>query len=718
MLRRLQSHGMGGLRAGQGRPLALVVMLLLAAALAMPGDGPLPSLRLAFFDRYQIWLPRAREHGPVEIIAIDEASLKEYGQWPWPRTRFAELIQHIAAYQPLAIGLDILFPEADMTSPEALATRLPPGQLRDELARLPPNDEVLASAMRHAPIVLGAAGFKFATATTSDSLRVWPVRVAYGAAASAPLRGHEGAGLPVAAFPQALASMALLQGAAKGQGFLSAELEKGVVRRTPLVSALRDTLVPSLSMELLRVATGASAIEVAADAEGIHTVSVGDLHVPTLPDGSVWVNFSAPAPDRYLSAVDLMHGRLDPAAVQDKVVIIAQTGLGLMDYKTNVRGDLAPGVDVHAQLIESFLDGAFLQRPAWVRWAEAGTFIGASLLLIWAAPRLGLRLAAPLAGVLSLALFGSGAWLFSRAGLLFDAASVFCAMALVCFSLLASMQAAAVNARKRSERALQLEREAAAKTAGELGAAHRIQMASLPTAAQAFPGERRFALDALLEPAREVGGDLYDFFMLDRDRAYFMIGDVSGKGLPASLFMVVAKALSKSIALRGGSDMAGIMNAANVELLRENPEMLFVTSVAGILDVASGEVVLCNAGHDAPRRVGLDGRVERLQPADGPPLCVIDDFEYPVQRYQLRPGDCLCLSTDGITEAMNEAGELYGNERLDQLLAGLASQRRAGRELDAAAILHAVREDVRAHVATAQPSDDLTLLVLCWNGPT
>ena len=705
MLRRLQSHGMGGLRAGQGRPLALAVMALLALALAMPGDGPVRSLRLAFFDRYQIWLPRVREHGPVQIIAIDEASLKEYGQWPWPRTQFAELIKRIASYQPLAIGLDILFPEADLTSPEALATRLPPGPLRDELARLPPNDEVLASAMRRAPVVLGAAGFKFATATTSDSLRSWPVRV------------PDGAALPVVVFPQALASMPMLQAAAKGQGFLSAELEKGVVRRTPLVSALRDTLVPSLSMELLRVASGARSIEVAADQDGIHTVSVGDLHVPTLPDGSVWVNFSALAPDRYLSAVDLMHGRLDPAALQDKVIIVAQTGLGLMDYKTNVRGELAPGVDVHAQLIESFLDGAFLQRPAWMRWAEVGCFIGASLLLIWVAPRRGLRVAAPLAGLLSLALFGGGALLFKRAGLLFDAASVFCAMALVCFSLLASMQAAAVRARKRSERALQLEREAVAKTAGELDAAHRIQMATLPKPEQAFPGERRFALDALLEPAREVGGDLYDFFMLDKDRAYFMIGDVSGKGLPASLFMVVAKALSKSIALRGGADMAAIMNAANAELVRENPEMLFVTSVAGILDAATGEVALCNAGHDAPRRVAPDGKVERLQPADGPPLCVMDDFEYPVQRYQLQPGDCLCLSTDGITEAMNETGELYGNERLDRLLADLAAQLHGGAQAPTA-ILQVVREDVRAHVGKADPSDDLTLLVLRWNGPT
>jgi len=465
-------------------------------------------------------------------------------------------------------------------------------------------------------------------------------------------------------------------------------------------------------MELLRVATGSSALEIEADADGIHSVSVGDLRVPTAPDGTVWVNFSAPAMDRYISALDVMRGRLADGALQNKIVIVAMTGLGLTDYKTNARGDFMPGVDTHAQMIESFFDGTFLRRPAWMRWAEVATFGACSLLLVWSLPKLRLLLAVPLGGALVLGVYGGGTLLFARAGLLFDATSVVCAVVLVGLSLLTSMLAAAVRDRKHSDRALQVARVSAAKTAGELGAARRIQMATLPQAALSFPGERRFSLAALLEPAREVGGDLYDFFMLDRDRVFFMVGDVSGKGLPASLFMVVAKALSKSIALRGPSEMAAIMNGANRELTRENPEMLFVSSVAGILDASSGQVFLCNAGHDAPRRLTVDGRVEHLQSADGPPLCVLDDFEYPVQHYQLQAGECLCLTTDGINEAMNEAGDLYGNERLDRLLAALPSTAAA----TPAAVVQAVRDDVRLHVGQAEPSDDLTLLVLRWDG--
>ncbi|WP_373986885.1 CHASE2 domain-containing protein [Duganella sp. BuS-21] len=715
MLRRLQNRASDGVRAGHGRPLALLLALVLALLSALlsarGGDGPLPALRLALFDAYQLHLPRQRLSGPVHIINIDEAALSEYGQWPWPRTLLKDLLERIAEQEPLAIGLDILMPEPDNTSPEALVARLPQGRLHDELALLPSHDALLAEQMRRAPIVLSTAGFLHAEAGTSDALRVWPMRVKVEgegehAATAAPVTA---ATLPVMRFPQAMSSLPALQAAARGQGLLSANLEKGIVRRAPLVGAVGDTLVPALSMELLRVATGTQALEIEAGADGVHSVSVGDLRVPTSPDGTVWINFSTPAIDRYVSALDVMRGRIDAGVLQNKIVIVAMTGLGLSDYKTNARGDLLPGVDTHAQMIESFFDGSFLRRPQWMRWAELAAFGACSLLTIWLLPRQRLLVGVPVAVALGVCLFGVGALLFARAGLLFDAGGVVLGHAAVCLSLLTSMLALAVRDRKMSERALQAARESAARTAGELNAARRIQMASLPQAATAFPGERRFELGALLEPAREVGGDLYDFFMLDQDRVFFMVGDVSGKGLPASLFMVVAKALSRSIALRGEADMGLIMNSANRELVRENPEMLFVTSVAGILDAATGRVSLCNAGHDAPRRITADCRVELLQSADGPPLCVMDDFDYPVQQYQLQPGESLCLTTDGIGEAMNQAGELYGSERLDRLLTAAATTAPA-------ALVQAVRDDVRRHVDGAEASDDLTLLVLRWNG--
>ncbi|WP_229499861.1 SpoIIE family protein phosphatase [Pseudoduganella ginsengisoli] len=696
---------MAGLRR-RGRPTAMALALGFVLLVLWLPEGPLPGLQLALFDGYQKAMPRERKNAAVQIVAIDEASLKRFGQWPWPRDRLAELLDKMAEQQPLAIGLDIFMPEADLTSPEALAARLPDAApaVISALKAMPRHDVQLAKAMRRIPVVLGAAGLRSPIPGSTPVLRAWPVQSVGGDP------------LPfLRTYPEALASLPMLQGAASGQGLLAADPEHGVLRRVPLVAAVGGTMLPSLSIELIRVAVGLPAVTVEVAPQGVRSVALGDLQVPTQPGGEVLVHFGRHANDRYVSALDIMEGKAPADLLTNRIVIVALTGLGLVDMQTNARGELLPGADVHAQLTESLFDERWLQRPAPMRYAEAGALALCGLLMIWLLPRVSLRTGVFAWLALSALLFGAGVALFSRAGLLFDAATVWLGVTACSLSLLASLFVVEASQRRRSEHALHEARESAAKAAGELSAARRIQMATLPAPAAAFPGETRFTVAALLEPAREVGGDLYDFYMLDQRRMLFMIGDVSGKGLPASLFMVVAKALSKSVALGMAAqpgmaiDMAAIINRANSELARENPEMLFVTCIAGILDVDTGEVTLCNAGHDAPRRVTAAGELERMQPADGPPLCVLEDFEYPVQHYQMAPGDSLCLTTDGISEAMNGQGELYGVERLDALLAhthGLGPE----------ALVAAVREDVRRHVGTAEPSDDLTLLVVRWNG--
>jgi serine phosphatase RsbU (regulator of sigma subunit) len=163
------------------------------------------------------------------------------------------------------------------------------------------------------------------------------------------------------------------------------------------------------------------------------------------------------------------------------------------------------------------------------------------------------------------------------------------------------------------------------------------------------------------------------------------------------------------VALRADCRVNDVVDAANAELARENREMLFVTLLAGILDVQTGALELCNAGHDAPYLVGVDGSVRQLESEHGPPLCVLDNFSFPLQQLQLAPGDRLCVITDGINEAMNAGGELFGGARLVSALqsAGAGPQ----------ALLESTREAVRAFVGAAAPSDDLTLLTLQWHGP-
>jgi len=206
-----------------------------------------------------------------------------------------------------------------------------------------------------------------------------------------------------------------------------------------------------------------------------------------------------------------------------------------------------------------------------------------------------------------------------------------------------------------------------------------------------------------------VGGDFYDCFMLDRQRLFFIVADVSGKGLPASLFMALSKTLLKSAARRV-DDIGGLMARANTEVSRENPESLFITAFAGILDAESGQLQYCNAGHEPPFARVPGSSVERLVHEGGPPLCVIDDYPYPTAQRSLRPGEWICVVTDGVTEAMNPAGELYGAARLQAVLAVLPDTTQPP------AMLAAVRADVSRFVGAAEPSDDLTLLCLRWRG--
>jgi serine phosphatase RsbU (regulator of sigma subunit) len=221
----------------------------------------------------------------------------------------------------------------------------------------------------------------------------------------------------------------------------------------------------------------------------------------------------------------------------------------------------------------------------------------------------------------------------------------------------------------------------------------------------------RFEVHAVLEPATDVGGDLYDVFMVDANTLFFLVGDVAGKGIPACLFMALSKSLYKSITLRDGTDIDDVMTIANAELSRDNPEMLFITAWAGLLDLNTGRLAFCNAGHDTPFLLSRSGDLSMLDCEGGPPLCVLDDYTYLKEVRQLSPGDCLILTTDGVSEAMGEDSEMYTYDRVRTLLRTLNPGARA-RDL-----VEAVYEDVRTHVGQTDPSDDITILALKWKAP-
>jgi len=242
----------------------------------------------------------------------------------------------------------------------------------------------------------------------------------------------------------------------------------------------------------------------------------------------------------------------------------------------------------------------------------------------------------------------------------------------------------------------------------ELSIAHDIQMSILRKTFPAFPDRKEFDIYAFIEPARKVGGDFYDFFFIDDTHLCFVIADVSGKGVPSALLMVETKTLIK-ITARGSKSPDQILYNVNNELCRDNDTGMFVTIFVGILDTATGEVLYSNGGHNPPLTIGRDGKAEFLRVSPGLVAGVWENFEYVTDRLVLKEGETLFMYTDGVTEAMNPADELFSEERLLRSLMALSTK-------PIGEMLGKLTEEIVFFAQGAPQSDDITMMVLKFTG--
>lgn len=250
--------------------------------------------------------------------------------------------------------------------------------------------------------------------------------------------------------------------------------------------------------------------------------------------------------------------------------------------------------------------------------------------------------------------------------------------------------------------------EAASRIDRELAIARSIQASALPSVFPPYPERTEFDIWALMRPAKEVAGDFYDFWLQGNDRLLFLVADVSGKGIPAAMFMMRAKTLLNSLA-ETGLPVDRVLTQANRELCENNQAGLFVTVWMGALDLESGQVVFGNAGHNPPLLRRADGAWEYQRSHPNLVLAGMEDIQYKTDTLRLEPGDTLYLYTDGVTEAADPAQQLYGEDRLKACLDGLAGPKPE-------ALCKAVLADVDRFAGQAPQFDDITMLCLRYRG--
>jgi len=404
------------MRFRAGWPYLLLVLAVLAGATAVRIADPfgLQALRLIAFDSYQRLDPQEYDPAlPVRIVDIDEASLQRVGQWPWPRTTVARMLEALRDQGAAAVAFDVLFAEPDQTSPEQILAALPPEQaaaLAAAFAGQPGNDARLAAAIGSSPTVL-------ATVLTGRKGPPPPVKAGFAVAGDDPAPF-------VAAFAGSTGNLPVLDAQALGIGALNWIPDRDqVVRRIALVFRVGEQFVPSLAAESLRVAQGASTFilkasnasgeEAFGSATGLNHIKVGDIEFPTDADGAVWLQFRPSNPAAFIPAWTVLEGSNDAGDVAGTIVLVGTSAAGLNDLRATPLDASLPGVEIQAQVLEHILSGRQLTRPDYGPAIELLVVIVVGLALAAVMPRLP-ALASAMTGVTVVLAIVLGAWLAYR----------------------------------------------------------------------------------------------------------------------------------------------------------------------------------------------------------------------------------------------------------------------------------------------------------------
>jgi adenylate cyclase len=361
-------------------------LVLLLALLALRVADPLfvSAIRNQGFDIFQRLYPRPYVKQPVVIVDIDEKSLEQVGQWPWPRSEVARLIDRLTAMGAIDIAFDVVFAEPDRLSPDRIAADNPdlPEAVRADLLKLPSNEQVLADSIRRSRVIVGETSVRQADQTLAGGDRKIP-DVPYAALGGDPTPY-------LLKFPRLVQNLPVISEAATGRGLFTVEPDPdGIFRRVPLVMMVEDHMRLALSAEMLRIATGGQAFATRTGDAGLEGIVVGGVFVPTDGNGRVWPWFNGSSRERYVSAGSVLSGEAPAASIAGHMVVVGTSAVGLEDFRATPVANFMPGVEIHAQIIENILTQQFLHRPGYAIGMELVFVALAGLFVIWLVPTIG-----------------------------------------------------------------------------------------------------------------------------------------------------------------------------------------------------------------------------------------------------------------------------------------------------------------------------------------
>jgi serine phosphatase RsbU (regulator of sigma subunit)/CHASE2 domain-containing sensor protein len=678
----------------RSRSYIVVAPLAMAAILALiSGTAILERLENLTLDlRFR---SRAPQDPPADsrlvLVAVDQDSLDRFGRWPWPRARHGDFCTLLSVNDPAVVTFDLLFTDKGEPEDEAHFA---------EGAKSLPRIITGAVTDRYAdPIAPAAAG------------RTKPITSIVGDIQS--ITGNNGALIPVPGLA-----------AVSSFGFVDANPSPtdGIRRRLPLLLRVGNQVYPSLALQTLLHYWDVSPGEVQVRlGKWLELPSPeGRKRIPITEAGEMWLNYRAMGTfsawpyealfrTLYLDATGEVPFPKDAVPVKGKILVIGQTATALTDLGPSPLDGQSPLVLTSLNALNSIFKGDYLRViPLWPWPLLAWLAVAWATLIGGQNQNVARSLLIPL-GVITV--YVGAAWiLFGIKSIALPIAGPVLGLALVTVGKVIIEWIDEIYAERRATAELVRATEAKKLLEQELEIAREIQFSTLPRIFPPFPERPEIDLHAIMIPAKYVGGDLYEFFFVDTNKLFFVIGDVSGKGVPAALFMTMALAVIRSHVIAGRSPSETLRRSNNVLALR-NERCTFVTIFCGLLDTETGRVVYSNGGHNPPVVLDGEGGVRFLE-AEGTAIGAIEGLEFEERELVLKPNQGLFLYTDGVTEAINRDEVLFEEERLTHALTVRHST------LTAEAITTRLHDQLSTFVGDAPQFDDITALTLFYRGPS
>ncbi len=623
-----------------------LVLLILLIFLKILNPAFIKSVSYLSFDLYQKIFAQEKD-SEVVIIDIDEQSLGKFGQFPWNRTVFAEILDQLNTSNPKAIGFDIFFTEKDKQSPDEIikSYNLIPSDV-SELQNLKGPDDLFAEKLKESKSIIAVLGSNV------------PSHSNYNRKAKA--RFLSKGGKPeefTYAYPYSIGSLEKLEKNVQGLGSISfLDQLDGIIRSLPLIVQFNKKIYPTMGLEMVRVGSKQKNIYVELNEVGIQRISARPYKVESDPNGIIWIKYKKSQKKQYISASDVYDGNFEKSFFENKYVLIGASAQGLFDLVKTPLGITIPGVEVHANVIENILDQSYLIRNPNTYIFELMFSIIVALLTFILSQKIKPKYSLSIffGNILAIIIIGFSIYKF-RSELVDFSYPIF----IVTITFLTGLYFRFIEENKMALANLQKE----AKLLKERELAAGVQKSL-------FPDITKFEnfIFAKNVPARDVSGDYFDVVRSTPEEYFFTLADVSGKGVKAGMYMAKASSIFRTLT-NLKFPLEKVVFGVNNELVEAKFKGMFVTAVFGKLNIKTGELVFINAGHESILTFDENKNYEYIK-SDMPPIGIVKYFtESMVKSNTINLKDkTFVVYTDGVTEGYMKNGEELGAEGVQNII--------------------------------------------------